>query len=651
MKIYISITALFIYSIISAQKIWSFNDCLSYAKENNLQVLASQLKEKVQESEYKIAKKNKLPDVAGSVGNSMIFNRSLNKKYDYQYRSIYNNTLGLSSSVLLYNHGQLKITEEKNNLLYEQNKLLTEKMKNDISLQLMDYYLTVLLNKELLIVDKNSLDNNQQQVDRNQKLYNAGSIPLSTLYESKANLSNAKKKYETSLITVDRSKLNLAMLLQKDYEGFEIESVIVPNNITMPLININEIIEYAYAHQPEIKSSEIGIDAAKKDIDIAKTALYPQISGGYKLGTSYSDIFDKKDRALTDQWFDNHSHTFSVEVSIPIFNKGISKLKIEQAKVRQLIQENDLDQQKLTLKQTIQTAYFDVNSSYQTYLAAKESVESTKISYDFAQKSFAAGKINVYDLNVTRNNYFDALSNMLQAKYSFLFRQKILDFYIGKPLELTSSEVTSTSTPSSTSSMNDVQDKKHEQDKKEEEVPVVEKNELSTTNIPLQAPVIHENVDTTMVPTLNNPVALPDLPQNSTIIVNDKPLQEEKSNLKVHDIQMIQKKPVSEKIEAIMNAPSSIVENVEKSGSEKISDSTNVDIAKTIPEILKPVSTENNNISSSKEVFPTDNLSKREELIRQRRLQLNKGSIDYNIPDREKLIQARRLKLQRRSVD
>lgn len=605
MKVYTSIVVLFLWSTISAQKIWSFNDCLSYAKENNLQVIAYELKEKVQETEYKIAKKNKLPNVIGGIDNSLILNRSINKKNDYQYRTIYNNSLGISSEIILYNQGQLKRTEEKNNLLYEQNKLLTEKIKNDISLQLMEYYLTVLLNKELLIVDKNSLDNNQQQLDRNQKLYNAGSIPLSTLYESKANFANAKQKYETSLITVDRSKLNLALLLQKDYEGFEIENVIVPEDITMPLINVNEIIEYAYTHQPEIKSSEIGIDAAKKDIDIAKTALYPQITGNYKLNTSYSDIFDKKDRALTDQWYDNYSHTFTVGVSIPIFNKGISKLKIEEAKVQQLIQENDLDQQKLTLKQTIQTAYFDVSSSYQTYLAAKESVKSTQISYDFAQKSFAAGKINVYDLNISRNNYFDALSNMLQAKYSFLFRQKILDFYIGKPLELSSAEITNSQAQFSTYKNADIV-----------------QNTDQKTNM---------------------------LSKTSEVVANDNPtIFKEKSNL--NNNSTIQQKATVKTIEKNPNINPNFMINSEKKDNEIATDFNNVDsnLDSTKTESEIPSTINDAEISSSKESKPSSrNLSKREELIEQRRLLLSKGSINYNASDREKLIQIKQLKLQK----
>jgi hypothetical protein len=229
----------------------------------------------------------------------------------------------------------------------------------------------------------------------------------------------------------------LAMLLQKDYRDFQIEEVAVSNDMEFPLIDIDDIVNYAYDHQPEIKSAQLGIEVAKKDIDLAKTALYPTLTGGYRINTYYQDYFDRAGKSLTDQWHDNHSQVIFLGLNIPILNKGISRIKIEQSKINQLIEENRLDQEKLNLKQTIQTAYFDVTSSYQTFVFAKELVTSTKLSYEFAQKSFAVGKINVYDMNIARNNYFNAQSQMLQAKYSFLFKLKILDFYMGKPLQIT----------------------------------------------------------------------------------------------------------------------------------------------------------------------------------------------------------------------
>lgn len=503
MKLNNSIIAFFIVGFISAQKVWSFNDCLSYARENNLQVLASKLNEQVQESNLKIAKKEKLPDLKGTITNGITFGPLATQKVTqngvtdftidsyYKYTEGYQNNLALESSMILYNNRRLRLNEEKNSFLVQQNQYTTEKIKNDISLQLVGNYLTVLLNKELLGVQYNSMDIQAKEKDRNEKLYTAGSIPLSTLYESKSNLANAKQTYENAKIEVDRSLMVLAMLLQKDYRDFQIEDVKVSDDIGMPLINLDDIINYAFNNQPSIKSAELGVESAKKDIDIAKTAFYPSITGGYKVSTFYQDYFDRSNKSIDDQWYDNHSQMLSVGVNIPIFSKGTNKIKVQQSRINQLLQENQLDQEKLNLKQNIQTSYFDVNTAYQTFTSAKELVSSTELSYEFAQKSFTAGKINIYDLNTARNNYFNALSQMLQAKYSFLFRLKILDFYIGKPLEISSDESVNYNnlTPSKETiqaindlTSTDVEIKKPEILKPNNNIPEIKGTNLSTPN-------------------------------------------------------------------------------------------------------------------------------------------------------------------------
>ncbi len=610
MKIYIGVIAFLAMGVVSAQKVWSFNDCLSYARENNLKVIASKLNEQVQESNYQIAKKQKLPDVSGSVDNNFSFgptpqqritygsggSSNFNIQNYYNYTEGYQNNLALQSSIILYNNGNLKRNEEKNSLLLQQYQFTTEKIKNEISLQLMGNYLTVLLNKELMIVDKNSLDNNQQQADRNQKLYNAGSIPLSTLYESNSNLATAKQVYETAKIEVDRSLMILAMLLQKDYRDFSIEEVKVSDKLELPLINVDDVIEYAYNHQPVIKSAEFGVEAAKKDIDIAKTALYPTISGGYKASTYYQDYFDRSNKSLTDQWYDNHSQMLSVGVNIPIFNKGISKLRIEQSKIQQSIQENQLEQEKLTLKQTIQAAYFDVVSSYNTFLSSKELVASTQLSYDFAQKSFSAGKINVYDLNIARNNYFNAQSQMLQSKYSFLFKLKILDFYTGKPMQITSNELIdynyyndfnpiSENTPQTENTpVQNQEETKNSSDEKES----IKQIDITTPNY------TNENT-TSSVPSNNQP-------ENTHIVPEEKKADEENQT---------------------SDAPANS-DNTKDSNSGKNPETEQVPVAS-----------------------PNDEAAKREAQIKERRAKLSQGSSDVNHDDseRERLIQERRAQL------
>jgi len=441
MKIYkgLSVFLLFITIAASAQEKWSFKQCLDYAYEHNLQILASRLNEQAQRYNYKIARNQLLPDVNASLNTGFTFEPQLMiNTGDYQYTKFYQNSGTLSASLILFNMGNLNLNKQKNLLLLQQNQFLTEKAANDISLQITADYLNILLSKELLNINFKAMDINRKLVEKNEKLYKAGSIPLGTVYESRANLATAKQDYENMKIEVNRARLNLAILLQKDYDKFDVQDVRIPDNIQMPLINLDNIINYAFENQPEIKAAELGAKAAKKDIKITRTAKSPAVTMNYQVGTSYANIMNLpvNNEKMPKQWQDNHSQSLMLGIDIPIFNKGIYSLKVQQAKISEKLQNNNLEQSKLILKQTIQAAYFDVSSSYQSFLAAKAASESTGLSFDYAQKSFDAGKIAIYDLNIARNNYFAAQSQMVQAKYNFLFKLRILEFYGGKPLKI-----------------------------------------------------------------------------------------------------------------------------------------------------------------------------------------------------------------------
>ena len=175
---------------------------------------------------------------------------------------------------------------------------------------------------------------------------------------------------------------------------------------------------------------------AEKEIDIAKTGFLPTVTGSYNVGTSYSDYFNKGlvNDAWLNQWYDNIVNVVGVNVRIPIFEKFNNKLNVERAKINQTLAQNSIDQQKQNIRENVQEAYFNAYSSYQAYEFAKESVRSNEISADFAQRSFDAGVLNVYDLDTANNNLAIAKSQMAQAKFNFIFRIKVLDFYAGLPL-------------------------------------------------------------------------------------------------------------------------------------------------------------------------------------------------------------------------
>lgn len=446
-KLLVWLTVLPILSLGQEIKSWSLQEMVNYASENNLSIKNAKINNKLLENNIISAQRQKLPSVNANIDNSLIIGVSgipitnsnqqfAGKTNGYQ---LYQNNLGVGANMTLFNKGRFKLDEEKARIdlaVSEENILANI---NDISLNIANNYLNVLLNRELASTAQEQLTIAEQQLERNEILYKSGAIPLSQVYEARSNVASQKQQLANAKINIDQAKFNLVQLLQlDDYRLFDVEKVNVSKDLDAPLLDMNEIIDYAYTNQPVIKSSELNVLSAEKDIEIAKTNYWPTVTANYNIGTNYRDYLNKgiSSDALFNQWWDNHSHSISLGVNIPIFNKFATDLNVENAKIRVEQAQSQIDIQKQALKQDIQAAYFLVNSTYEQYLASKEAVKSAELAFEFAEKSFKAGRINIFDFNQSSTTLFNAKSQMLQAKYNYIFRSKVLDFYAGKPLEL-----------------------------------------------------------------------------------------------------------------------------------------------------------------------------------------------------------------------
>lgn len=418
-----------------AQKLWTLEEIVEYATERNLTIIQNRINENLVANDLEYANNQWLPSVSGYVDNKI--NIGTNHPLIQKGYQQYSNSLGINSSITLYNGGLIELNKEKASLNVNSSKFQTETIINDISLLVVNYYLNIMLNRELLQIAEGNLALSEQQLDRSQKLFNAGSIAKADLVQSEATVAQEKKNVADAQIEVERAIFNLSMLLQlPDYRDFDVELISIPDDIDMGLYDLNQVLQTAYSQQPAIKKAEIDLEMAEKDIEIAKTGFKPTITGSYNVGTNYSEYFNKglESEAWLNQWYDNIANVFGVSLNIPIFEKFNNKLNVEKAKIGQTMAQLNVEQEKQTIRENVQEAYFNANSSYQAYLAAKESVRSSQLSAEFAEKSFTGGILNIYDLNTARNNLMVAKSQMAQAKYNFIFRMKVLDFYAGIPL-------------------------------------------------------------------------------------------------------------------------------------------------------------------------------------------------------------------------
>jgi outer membrane protein len=352
-----------------------------------------------------------------------------------------------------------------------------ETIKNDIALQICLAYLQVLLNKENLLVSQNQVDITQQQVDRMAKLVDAGQMPRGNLFDLQSQLAQEQVNVVNNENAVRLSLLSLTQLMQLDREevaGFDIVKPDLSDEGVELLTNTSEDI-YIRAKQnmPQVQAAEARQGAAEFALGSSRGLLYPTLRFEASLGSGYSGInrivvdegeftsfpigtvnvegdvftvnslpqpdpstqvFETKD--FTDQLEDNFNQNVQLVLSIPIFNGWNAKSNVELAKINQV--DADLNYQQVTnqLRFDIEQAYADAKAAMNTYLANEKALAALEESFKYAEVRYEQEVINAVDYNNTKTQYTNAQVNLINAKYDFVFRTKILDFYLGNPITL-----------------------------------------------------------------------------------------------------------------------------------------------------------------------------------------------------------------------
>jgi len=433
---------------VNAQKKWSLRECVDYATKHNLQVIQNEYSKQIQDSNLKIAQRNYLPSISGTIGNTVSFGQTSFGTGSLR-NDRFSNSANLGADILVYNNGRLEKTIRKTEFDVEASQYDIETIKNDISLQIAQQYLTTLLNKEIVKISEAAVENAQKQYDRAKITTNVGTTAQTVLAEAEAALAREKQNLKTNEINVGRSLFALVQLLQlEEYKDFDVEDVDVPDQLAPQLKGVDEVLTTAYETQPQIKAAESRIKSAVAQTEITRTSFWPTVTASVGIGSFYNNLLTTDitgiddsgrliyERNLFGQYKDNFGQQAALSVNIPIFNKGITKLQVEQSKINENIAKVTFEQQKQSVRQNVQKAQFDVDANYEIYISALQSEKSTKLALDFADKSYAAGRTTIYDVNVARNNYANAQGSVAQAKFNYVFSLKLLNFYAGIPLSL-----------------------------------------------------------------------------------------------------------------------------------------------------------------------------------------------------------------------
>ncbi len=424
-----------------AQPSWSLQKCVDYALENNIQIKQQELNNQYYQNQVSQAKSNRLPNLNGGLSNSMNFGRSLG--YDNTYKNVNSSQYNgyLSTDVTLWNGSILQNTIKQNELDLLATVQDYEKAKDDLILNIAASYLEILFAEELEQVAQAQIEVTQQQIKRTKQLVDAGSLARGALLEIEAQLAQEELTLVNRQNSVQLTYLTLYQLLELPMsESFKVEVPKLPEiKANVSMANSYDVFKNAINVRPEIKAAQYRVESAKRQLDIAKGNQYPSLSFGanyYNLyNNKYSD-FDGNDISLSEQLKNNKRYSMGLTLTVPIFNKFQVKNGISNAKLQIADYEYRLQSASNVLRKDIEQAYTNALAALNRYISSEKAVNSTQEAFRYTEEKFNVGMVNSVEYNQSKNNLTVAQSELLQARYEYIFRTKILDFYNGLPIEL-----------------------------------------------------------------------------------------------------------------------------------------------------------------------------------------------------------------------
>jgi outer membrane protein len=453
-----------------AQEIWDLKKCIDFALENNLQIKQGQLNKNISEANYLRSKAASLPTVNGFVSHNYNFGRTIDPfTNQFANQTVQSNAFSVSANWVLFNGFQTINAIRQNNFNLLANKYDLEKVKNDIVLAVISAYLNIIYLEEQLQIAEQQISLSQKQVDRISLLVNTGSAAKGNLLDMQAQLANDELQKVTIQNQLDIAYLNLMQLMELNSQ--EKIKVVKPQTV-LPVEDILNktplsIYQTAINNQPDIKAAELRVKSAYMGLLSARGAYSPRLAISTSFGTGYSGLrkevignpvlsgfdtigvttamdfvlvpnytFDTRVTPFNRQLEDNLNRTIGLSLTIPIFNGFQVRTSSSLAKIQKSNAELALESAKRQLEKTIQQAYADAIAAYKKYLATEKSVNALTESFSYTEQRFNVGAVNTLEYNDAKNRLARAKAELLQSKFDYAFKVKILDFYQGNPINL-----------------------------------------------------------------------------------------------------------------------------------------------------------------------------------------------------------------------
>jgi len=461
----------FSVTIVSAQQVISLQKAIDLAMANNLSIKQSQITTSIATEDYKQSKYNQLPSLSVNPQGSYNFGRSPNlTTYSYTSQSFLYVNGQASLSLTLFQGGQLRNQILQNKIALDVDQTNTAKVKNDLLLNVVTDYLTILSDQDLVIAAKQQIDLAKITLDRAQKNFDQGAATRADLAQAQAQLSTAELN-----LTTAQNQVDIAIIILKQYMEMDPTTEIAVEKPDISkltdvktIYDASEVIKTSLSVNPDVRLAELQQQGYAQAIKVAKGAYYPTISLFGGLGSNYSSISQNvtgsqtvtapigyvddgsKTPVLSDikeqiiapkypfgtQFNNNFNQSIGINLQIPVFNHFSARTGVRKAKLNYEYAQLTTQLAKNTLSKTIIQALADLQAAVKNYQSALHTYESSKEALNVTKQRYDAGFVNTLDYNTAVTNYNKAQNDMINAQYSMIFRSKVIDYYLGNKIEL-----------------------------------------------------------------------------------------------------------------------------------------------------------------------------------------------------------------------
>lgn len=446
MKKYIfTLLALLMTIPLSAQRKWTLRECIDYAIENNIEIKQQALSVEGAKIDLNTSKMSRLPDLNANVGSQFNFGTTtLPSTNITQSANSFSSNLGISSSIPIFTGFRIP-----NEIKYKELDLLAatanlSKAKENLELQVTSLYLEVLFKKEILKVYEEQLDLTNKQLEKTRAMVEAGKVPKSQEYDMVAQQAKDELNITTSGNDLDIALLNLSQSLNlPEQAGFDVVEPAVEDQMeanSASLLPATEIYNIAIGIKPHVKAQEYTLEGSRKRLKVAQSGYYPTLTLGGGYSTAYSHLYGSNgsgaNPAFGKQLRNNSREYVGLTLNIPLFNRFQTRNNVRAAKLNIENEQLILDNVKLALYKEIQQAYQSAVAAQSKFTSTEKALFAAEEAYSYAEQRYELGKSSVFEFNEAQTKLLTSKSEQIQAKYDFMFRAKILDFYRGEPIDI-----------------------------------------------------------------------------------------------------------------------------------------------------------------------------------------------------------------------